>query len=117
MKLFISSTYVDLIEHRKAAHDALERSGQEVGRMDIFGTRATEAGTVALDKLKKSELAVRIYTYRYEFIPEGAGTSMLLPNRAYALAMQYGGDQLRRLPHAGCRLGLHLRRPAAPAGR
>ena len=29
MKVFLSSTYVDLIEHRKAAHDALERLEQE----------------------------------------------------------------------------------------
>lgn len=27
MKVFISSTYVDLIEHRKAAHDVLEQLG------------------------------------------------------------------------------------------
>jgi hypothetical protein len=25
MKVFLSSTYIDLIEHRKAAHDALDR--------------------------------------------------------------------------------------------
>ncbi|MBI4732100.1 MAG: DUF4062 domain-containing protein, partial [Chloroflexi bacterium] len=27
MKVFISSTYTDLIEHRQAAHDALEQLG------------------------------------------------------------------------------------------
>ena len=43
-------------------------------------------------------------------------TGDALTDRAYALALQYGGDrQLRRLPHAGRRMGLHLRRPAAPA--
>ena len=45
-------------------------------------------------------------------------TGDALTDRAYALALQYGGgSQLRRLPHAGRRMGLHLRRPAAPADR
>ena len=45
-------------------------------------------------------------------------TGDALTDRAYALAMQYGGEQrLRKIPHAGRRMGLHLRRPAAPADR
>jgi hypothetical protein len=28
MKVFLSSTYIDLIEHRKAAHDALVPKGR-----------------------------------------------------------------------------------------
>jgi hypothetical protein len=39
MQVFLSSTYIDLVEHRKAALDALERLGQQVGRMEIFGAR------------------------------------------------------------------------------
>ncbi len=76
MKVFLSSTYVDLVEHRKAAHDALERLGQEVGRMEIFGARDGEATTVALDQLKKSDLVVGIYAHRYGFIPDGADVSI-----------------------------------------
>jgi hypothetical protein len=34
MKVFLSSTYLDLIEYRKAAHEALERIGQEVTSKD-----------------------------------------------------------------------------------
>jgi len=48
MKVFLSSTYIDLIEYRKAAHNALERLGQEVGRMEIFGARTAEATSAAL---------------------------------------------------------------------
>ena len=76
MKVFLSSTYIDLIEHRKAAHDALERIGQEVGRMEIFGARAEEATSVALDQLEKSDLVIGIYAYRYGFIPEGSEISI-----------------------------------------
>ncbi|MEP7133316.1 MAG: DUF4062 domain-containing protein [Chloroflexota bacterium] len=76
MKVFLSSTYIDLVEHRKAAHEALERLGQEVGRMEIFGARDGEATTIALDQLEKSDLIVGIYAYRYGFIPEGADISI-----------------------------------------
>ena len=37
MKIFLSSTYADLIEYRQAAAEALERLDQQVGRMEIFG--------------------------------------------------------------------------------
>jgi tetratricopeptide (TPR) repeat protein len=76
MKVFLSSTYIDLIEHRKAAHDALDRLGQEVGRMEIFGARAEEATSVALDQLEKSDLVIGIYAYRYGFIPDGSDISI-----------------------------------------
>ena len=39
MKVFISSTYLDLIEHRKAVVQALRTMGEEVGHMEVFGAR------------------------------------------------------------------------------
>ena len=42
IKVFLSSTYDDLIEHRKVATEALEQLGQQVGRMEIFGARPEE---------------------------------------------------------------------------
>jgi hypothetical protein len=40
MKVFLSSTYVDLMEHRRQAAEVLERLGQQAGRMEVFGARA-----------------------------------------------------------------------------
>ncbi|RJP48460.1 MAG: DUF4062 domain-containing protein, partial [Anaerolineaceae bacterium] len=76
MKVFLSSTYTDLIEHRKAAHEALERLGQEVGRMEIFGARNDEATNAALTQLEKCDLVVGIYAYRYGSMPEGSEISI-----------------------------------------
>jgi tetratricopeptide (TPR) repeat protein len=76
MKVFLSSTFIDLIEHRKAAHDALERLGQEVGRMEIFGARSEEATSAALTQLEKCDLVLGIYAYRYGSIPEGSEVSI-----------------------------------------
>jgi len=42
MKIFLSSTFVDLVEHRKLVAEALERLGQQGVRMEIFGARPDE---------------------------------------------------------------------------
>jgi hypothetical protein len=37
MKVFLSSTYKDLSEHRWAASEALQRLGHQAGIMKVFG--------------------------------------------------------------------------------
>ena len=64
MKVFISSTYLDLIEHRKAVVNALRTMDEEVGHMEIFGARDDEATTFSLDELYKCEVLVGVYAYR-----------------------------------------------------
>lgn len=71
MKVFLSSTYIDLIEYRQAAKEALERLGQQVGGMEIFGARDEEPKNVSLAELEKCEIVIGIYAYRYGFISEG----------------------------------------------
>ena len=39
MKVFLSSTYDDLVDYRKAAHDTLEQLGLHVVWMESFGAR------------------------------------------------------------------------------
>jgi tetratricopeptide (TPR) repeat protein len=69
MKVFLSSTYVDLIEHRKAAHDALEQLGLHVIWMEAFGARPVESTKACLDEVAECELFVGIYAHRYGWIP------------------------------------------------
>jgi hypothetical protein len=76
MRVFLSSTYVDLIEYRKAAAEALERLGQEVGRMEVFGARPQEPDAACLDEIEKSDLFVGLYAHRYGFVPEGESLSI-----------------------------------------
>ena len=71
MKVFLSSTYLDLIEYRKAAKEALERLDQQVGGMEIFGARDEEPKQVALKQLEKCDLMVGIYAHRYGSILDG----------------------------------------------
>ena len=71
MKVFLSSTYIDLVDYRKAAKEALERLGQQVGGMEVFGARDEEPRAVALAELEKCDLVVGIYAHRYGSILDG----------------------------------------------
>jgi Domain of unknown function (DUF4062) len=76
MKIFLSSTYVDLIEYRQAATEALERLGQQVGRMEIFGARPMEPSDACLSEIADCNLFVGIYAHRYGHIPDGSLVSI-----------------------------------------
>jgi tetratricopeptide (TPR) repeat protein len=76
MKVFLSSTYTDLIEHRKAAHDALEQLGLHVIWMEAFGARPVESTKACLDEVEVCELFVGIYAHRYGYIPDGKDISI-----------------------------------------
>jgi tetratricopeptide (TPR) repeat protein len=76
MKVFISSTYNDLIEYRKAAHDALEKLGLQVICMEAFGARPEDSISACLKEVEESDLFVGIYAHRYGYIPKDATTSI-----------------------------------------
>ena len=65
MKVFVSSTYRDLVEHRHAAVEAIQRLDEQVGAMEVFGARPAEATTASLDEIDRCELFVGIYAHRY----------------------------------------------------
>jgi hypothetical protein len=76
MKVFLSSTYLDLIEHRKAVVQALRTMGEDVEHMEIFGARYEEPTEASLEELDKCDVLVGVYAYRYGTVPEGTKTSV-----------------------------------------
>jgi len=76
MKVFLSSTYVDLVEHRKAAHDALDQLGLHVIGMESFGARPEDSTTACLKEVEESDLFVGIYAHRYGYIPKDSDVSI-----------------------------------------
>ena len=76
MKVFLSSTYRDLIEYRAAGADALERLGQQGIRMEVFGARPTDATEACIDEISQSDALIGIYAHRYGHIPLGKTTSI-----------------------------------------
>ena len=65
MKVFVSSTYKDLVDHRAKVAEAVERLGQQGVRMVVFGARPSEATEASLDEVDVSEVFVGIYAHRY----------------------------------------------------
>jgi hypothetical protein len=76
MRVFVSSTYKDLIGHRLAVADALERLGLEFKRMETFGARPQDATQACLAEIEASELFVGIYAHRYGFVPANSAISI-----------------------------------------
>ena len=76
MRVFLSSTYIDLQKHRAAVVEALARMGQESSRMEVFGARAEEPATACFDEIDRCELFVGVYGHRYGFVPVGCEVSI-----------------------------------------
>ena len=76
MKVFISSTYKDLIEYRAAAIRAVEGTNYQASKMEVFGARPDEPLDACLKEVEESHLFIGIYALRYGFIPEGADISI-----------------------------------------
>jgi hypothetical protein len=76
MRVFVSSTYKDLIGHRRAVADALERLGLEFRRMETFGARPQDPTQACLAEIEASELFVGIYAHRYGFVPACSAISI-----------------------------------------
>lgn len=76
MKIFLSSTYQDLIGHREAAARAIERLGQQGVRMEVFGARPLEATSTCLEEISNSDAMIGIYAHRYGYVPHGQEKSI-----------------------------------------
>lgn len=76
MRVFLSSTYEDLVEHRLKAANAIERLGHQGVRMEVFGARPVQATEACLQEIDSSDVVVGIYAHRYGYIPEGSQISI-----------------------------------------
>jgi tetratricopeptide (TPR) repeat protein len=90
MKVFISSTYKDLIEYRAAAIRAIEGTSYQAVKMEVFGARPDEPLHACLKEVEESDLFIGIYALRYGFIPDRADIS--ITEMEYIHAKQLGKD-------------------------
>ena len=63
MKIFLSSTYQDLAEHRRLAAEALERLGQQGVRMEVFGARRVDASVVCDAGISEADAFIGLYAH------------------------------------------------------
>jgi tyrosinase len=88
MRVFLSSTLVDLDSYRKAATHALERTGSQVGRMEVFGARPEDATRASLRDVEESDLFVGIYAHRYGYIPTSPPSKISITEQEYDKAKE-----------------------------
>jgi hypothetical protein len=75
MEAFLSSTYVDLADYRKATIEALESLGHQVERMETFDARPEEPKEVCLAEIGACDLFVGLYAHRSGHVPAGSDSS------------------------------------------
>lgn len=85
MKTFLSSTFIDLIDHRQSAAEAMKRLGQHVGRMEVFGARPEEPMAASLNEIDACDVFVGVYAHRYGYIPDGTTVSITEAEFDYAI--------------------------------
>ncbi len=92
MKVFISSTFKDLVEYRQKAIDMVLRYKCEPLAMEYFGARAEEATAVCDKEIRECDVFIGIYAHRYGYIPSGEAKS--ITQMEYELAKELGKDCL-----------------------
>jgi CheY-like chemotaxis protein len=86
MKIFLSSTYEDLKEHRAKAAQAIERLGQQGIRMEVFGARSDEATDVCLEEIESADAFLGIYAHRYGYVR--ADSAISITEREFEFAQE-----------------------------
>jgi hypothetical protein len=75
--VFVSSTYVDLVEHREAVQRAIRQLGDTDVSMEQFGARDERPKAECLRIIQdESDLFVGVYAHRYGFVPDGEQKSI-----------------------------------------
>ena len=75
-KIFLSSTSIDLTEHRMAAAEACRRMGYDVISMEEWPALDAKPESACLSKVDLADIYVGIYAFRYGWIPNGKDVSI-----------------------------------------
>jgi hypothetical protein len=75
-KIYISSTYSDLIEYRDAVYKSLRKMGHDVIAMEDYVASDKRPVDKCLSDVKRCDLYVGIFAWRYGFIPKDDGISI-----------------------------------------
>lgn len=88
MRVFISSTYQDLVIHRQKVEDSLAISNLDYNAMEHFGAAANPPIQVCLDAVEESDVLIAVLGVRYGSCPPGGRRSFT--EREYRHARSLG---------------------------
>lgn len=76
LKIFVSSTTVDLGEYRHKVADVVIRLGQVPITMETFGASSSAVQTVSLERVRECDVLVGLIGLRYGHVPAGSVKSV-----------------------------------------
>jgi tetratricopeptide (TPR) repeat protein len=92
LQVFLSSTSLDLREHREAIRQRCEALGYRLLAMEEFGAQDDAASDVSLREIAACHVFVGVYARRYGYVPPGASRSVT--EMEYDEAKQLGKARL-----------------------
>ncbi len=92
IKAFVSSTFLDLKEHRAQVIRDLRRAGIHVDPMEDWTATSDEPMEFSMERVKGCDLCVLLVGFRRGFVPEGAALS--ITQMEYETARQEGIEVL-----------------------
>jgi len=88
IKVFLSSTFEDLTEHRKAVLEVLHRMKADVQAMEYFGSRPDGPESACTQEISECDVLLGIYAWRYGWQPDPEGPS--ITEQEFEWAVQSG---------------------------
>src|ERR1700752_4135338 len=85
MKIYISSTYQDLIDHRAAVDRTLRRMGHDVIGMEQYAAEGSKPLERCGADGRAADIYVVIVAWRYGYVPEGEAN----PQRRSMTELEY----------------------------
>jgi WD40 repeat protein len=76
MRVYLSSTYGDLKDHRRAVVDELHRAGYEVRAMEYYPAADDEPKNFSIKDVATCDVYVGIFADRYGYVPRGEQLSI-----------------------------------------
>jgi hypothetical protein len=90
VKVFVSSTYIDLKDHRQRVIAQLRRAGYHVDPMEDWTSDANEPQQFSLERLDGCQVCVLLVSFRRGFVPPGQARSITQMEYDGALARGIG---------------------------
>jgi hypothetical protein len=76
LRVFISSTFSDLEEHRQAAFEAIQSLGAHGDDMIYWSADERSGAQHSLDRIKQCDVVVLLVAHRYGYVAEGSSHSV-----------------------------------------
>jgi hypothetical protein len=76
LRIFLSSTYDDLWQHRRRVIDDLRKADFDVVTMEDFTANPEEPKTFSVEEVESCDLFILLVAFRRGFIPEGESKSI-----------------------------------------